>query len=73
MCCSCAHFDVDLIMCSDMCKCMYVTVQSYMQSVQHQLPGASVGLLDQTTTDTATDGATDDSLVFMTPIAEIES
>jgi len=52
---------------------MYVTMQSYMQSVQQHVPGASIGLLDQTATDTPTDGATDDSLVFMTPIAEIES
>jgi len=44
-----------------------------MQNVQHQVPGASVGLLEQTATDTPTEGATDDSLVFMTPIAEIES
>jgi len=44
-----------------------------MQSVQQQVPGASVGLLDHVAHDTTTNDATDDSLVFMTPIAEIES
>ena len=44
-----------------------------MQNVQQQVPGVSVGLLDRVANDTTTNGATDDSLVFMTPIAEIES
>jgi len=44
-----------------------------MQSVQQRIPGASVGLLDQTANDAVTNGATEDSLVFMTPIADIES
>jgi len=48
---------------------MYVTVQRYMQSAQQQVAGASVGLLDQAPAD----GATHDSLVFMTPIADVES
>jgi len=48
---------------------MCATVQRYMQSAQQQVAGASVGLLDQATAD----GATRDSLVFTTPIAEIES
>ena len=52
---------------------MWPSVQNYMQSVQQRVPGASVGLLDQTANDAATNGATEDSLVFMTPIADIES
>jgi len=56
-----------------MCGVFDVTRQSYMQSVQQQVAGASVGLLDHTTNDTPTDGATRDGLVFMTPIADIES
>jgi len=40
-----------------------------MQNAQQHAAGASVGLLNQA----AADGATHDSLVFMTPIAEIES
>ena len=48
-------------------------MQSYMQNVQQQVPGASVGLLDQTASDTPTNGVTEDSLMFMTPITEIES
>lgn len=44
-----------------------------MQNAQRQVPGASVGLLDQAAGDSPANGATDDSLVFMTPIADIES
>jgi len=44
-----------------------------MPSVQQQVPGASYGLLDEAANNAPTDGVTDDSLVFLTPIAEIES
>jgi len=44
-----------------------------MQRAQQHVAGASIGLLDQTANETPTDGATHDSLVFMTPIPEVES
>lgn len=59
-------------MCGDILSDAWLAVQSYMQSVQQHAPGASVGLLDQAVNDTP-HGATEDSLVFMTPIADVES